>query len=129
MKNYNFKIVTVKNYLKQGLLSFLLLGLITLSLLSLSYAATPNPGHPWTEVGDGNFIASGPTTARTYTFPDASATVLTTNSLVSVAQGGTGTSSLTGVLLGNGASAVTVTTSPAGLLVGTTETQPVQPVG
>ena len=123
MKNYKFKIVMGENYLKQGLLSFLLLGLITLSLLSLSYAVTPNPGHPWTEVGDGNFIASGPTTARTYTFPDASTTVLTTNALVSVAQGGTGTSSLTGVLIGSGASAVTATTSPAGLLVGTTEAQ------
>ena len=108
---------------RQVALNITLLLAIALSLLSLSYAATPNPGHSWTEVGDGNFIASGPTTARTYTFPDASTTVLTTNALVSVAQGGTGTSSLTGVLIGSGASAVTATTSPAGLLVGTTEAQ------
>jgi len=123
MKNLKFKISQYLASLKQGLLNCLLLSLIALSILSLSYAATPNPGHPWTEVGDGNFIASGPTTARTYTFPDASTTVLTTNSLVSVAQGGAGTSSLSGVLIGNGTSAVTATTSPAGLLVGTTETQ------
>lgn len=36
---------------------------------------------------------SGPTAARTYTFPDASCTVLTTNALVTVGQGGTGISS------------------------------------
>ncbi len=57
---------------------------------STALATTPNPGHPWTDVGDGTFIVTGPTTARTYTFPDANATVLTTNALVSVTQGGTG---------------------------------------
>ena len=108
---------------KKNYLNAVLLVAIFLSLWSLSFAVTPNPGHLWTEVGDGTFIVSGPSVARTYTFPDASTTVLTTNSLVSVAQGGTGTSSLSGVLLGNGTSAVTATTSPAGLLVGTTETQ------
>ncbi|HRH21730.1 MAG TPA: hypothetical protein PLJ58_00865 [bacterium] len=123
MTNLKTKIINSNSKVKQSLLSLFLLFLTGLSILSLGYAATPNPGHPWTEVGDGNFIASGPTTARTYTFPDASATVLTTNALVSVAQGGTGTSSLSGVLIGNGTSAVTATTSPAGLLVGTTETQ------
>lgn len=43
------------------------------------------------------FTVSGPaTSAKTYTFPNANATVLTTNALVSVAQGGTGVSSSTG---------------------------------
>ncbi len=36
------------------------------------------------------FTAAGPTIARVYTFPDAAATVLTTNALVTSAQGGTG---------------------------------------
>jgi hypothetical protein len=36
------------------------------------------------------FTAAGPTVARTYTFPDANATVLTSNAAVTAAQGGTG---------------------------------------
>ena len=53
------------------------------------------------------FTAAGPTVARTYTFPDAAATVLTSNAAVTVAQGGTGLTTLTAnnVILGNGASA------------------------
>lgn len=39
------------------------------------------------------FTAAGPTVARVYTFPDAAATVLTTNAAVTVAQGGTGIAS------------------------------------
>lgn|SRR2546425_3890253 len=41
------------------------------------------------------FTVAGPTTARTYTFPDASATVLTSNAAVTAAQGGTGQSAFT----------------------------------
>ena len=53
---------------------------------------------------------SGPTAARTFTFPDASATVLTSNAAVTVAQGGTGQTSLTAhyMILGNGTSAATL---------------------
>src|SRR3989338_1191424 len=53
------------------------------------------------------FTAAGPTVARTYTFPGAAATVLTSNAAVAVAQGGTGLTTLTAnnVILGNGASA------------------------
>lgn len=44
--------------------------------------------------GNGFFAVSGPATAlRTFTFPNASATVLTTNAAVTVAQGGTGITS------------------------------------
>lgn len=52
------------------------------------------------------FTAAGPTVARIYTFPDAAATVLTTNAAVTVAQGGTGLTTLTAnnVILGNGTS-------------------------
>jgi hypothetical protein len=53
------------------------------------------------------FTAAGPTVARVYTFPDAAATVLTSNAAVTIAQGGTGTgSTLTGLVRGS-ASAMT----------------------
>lgn len=56
------------------------------------------------------FDVTGPTTSlKTFTFPNASATVLTTNAAVTVAQGGTGATTLTGVLFGNGTGAFTAT--------------------
>jgi len=56
------------------------------------------------------FAVSGPSsTVKTYTFPNANATVLTSNAPVSIAQGGTGTgSTLTGIVRGN-SSALTAT--------------------
>ena len=42
---------------------------------------------------------------------------------LSVAQGGTGATTLTGVLIGNGTAAVTVKADPTGAFVGTTDTQ------
>lgn len=46
--------------------------------------------------GNGFFAVTGPTTAlRTFTFPNASATVLTSNAAVTAAQGGTGIASYT----------------------------------
>lgn len=57
--------------------------------------------------GNGFFVVSGPTTSsKTFTFPDASATVLTSNSAVTVAQGGTGLASLTAhdLIIGAGTS-------------------------
>lgn len=45
--------------------------------------------------------------------------------LVGVANGGTGASTLTGVVIGNGTSAFTVKTNPSGAFVGTTDTQTV----
>jgi hypothetical protein len=58
--------------------------------------------------GNGFFAVSGPATSlKTFTFPNASATVLTTNALVTVAQGGTGVGTLTGIAYGNGTSAFT----------------------
>ncbi len=52
--------------------------------------------------------ATGPTALRTFAFPDADATMLTSHDLVTVPQGGTGKSRLTahGVLVGEGASAI-----------------------
>jgi hypothetical protein len=57
------------------------------------------------------FTVAGPTVARTFTFPDASTTVLTTNAAVTVAQGGTGAATFTqhGVMIGNGGSTFNVT--------------------
>jgi hypothetical protein len=58
--------------------------------------------------GNGFTKFSGPATAeKTFTLPDANATILTTNAAVTVAQGGTGATTLTtnNVLLGNGTSA------------------------
>src|SRR3989344_5085829 len=133
-------------------LSLFWLVAISLSIIGIAFAATPNPGHNFTEVsgsvaqgdilygsavdtlsalaknitatrylsntgasnnpawaqvdltngitgilptanggtGIAFFTAAGPTVARVYTFPDAAATVLTTNAAVTVAQGGTG---------------------------------------
>ena len=66
--------------------------------------ATANGG-----TGIAFFTAAGPTVARTYTFPDANSTVLTSNAAVTVAQGGTGLQTLTAnnVMLGAGTSNVT----------------------
>jgi len=61
---------------------------------------------------NGFFTVSGPATStRTFTFPNANATVLTSNAAVTVAQGGTGATTLTGVLKGNGTSAFTAATA------------------
>jgi hypothetical protein len=55
---------------------------------------------------------SGPATSvKTYTLPNASVTILTTNALVTVAQGGSGANTLTGILKGNGTSAFTAATA------------------
>lgn len=67
----------------------LLLG-IAFSVITVVNAVTPNPGHPWSETGDGVFAVTGPTAPRTYTLPDTNATILTNNTAVTIAQGGTG---------------------------------------
>ena len=54
---------------------------------------------------------TGPaTTLKTFTLPNASATILTTNAAVTVAQGGSGATTLTGLLQGNGTAAFTTIT-------------------
>jgi hypothetical protein len=61
------------------------------------------------------FTVSGPaSSAKTYTFPNSSATILTSASAVTVAQGGTGATTLTGVVKGNGTSAFTAGTVALG---------------
>jgi hypothetical protein len=68
--------------------------------MTVLFAATPNPGHSWLEVGDtlGRFATTGTTAYRTFTFPDANATILTTNALVTIAQGGTASNSTTSAM-------------------------------
>ncbi|MBI2820387.1 MAG: hypothetical protein HYX73_10440, partial [Acidobacteria bacterium] len=58
--------------------------------------------------GNGFTLFSGPaSTEKTFTLPNASATILTTNAAVTVGQGGTGATTLTGLLQGNGTSQFT----------------------
>ena len=62
--------------------------------------------------GNGFTKFSGPATAeKTFTLPDATATILTSNAAVTVAQGGTGAATFTanGVLFGNGTSPIGAT--------------------
>lgn len=63
--------------------------------------------------GSAFFAISGPTALRTFALPDASATILTSNTPVTVGQGGTGDSTLTvhGVLIGETTSAVAVSSA------------------
>jgi hypothetical protein len=56
-------------------------------------------------------------------YVDGSSIVPATAATLPVASGGTGASTLTGVVIGNGTSAFTTKTSPAGDIVGTTDTQ------
>lgn len=63
--------------------------------------------------GGSDFVQfTGPATStKVFTLPNAAATILTTNAAVTVAQGGTGAATLTGLMIGNGTSAVTAATS------------------
>jgi len=64
--------------------------------------------------GTGNAYTKflGPsTTEKTFTLPDVNATILTNNTAVTVAQGGTGATTLTGLVKGNGTSALTAAVS------------------
>lgn len=66
--------------------------------------------------GNGFFKISGPaTTEKTFTLPNNSATILTTNDAVTVAQGGTGLTQTSddGVFVGNSTSAMTSRTLPS----------------
>lgn len=53
---------------------FLLVG-VAFSIVTVVNAVTPNPGHPWSETGDGIFAVTGPTALRTFTFPDSDASI------------------------------------------------------
>jgi hypothetical protein len=87
------EIIPFKKYLIPKSIFPLMVLVSLFSLGGILFAATPDPGHPWREVGDGFWAATGTTAFRTFTFPNATATILTTNDLVTVAQGGTGQNS------------------------------------
>ena len=87
------KNIVIKKYLMPKSMFPLLVATSVFSLVGILFASTPNPGHPWIEIGDGWWAATGTTAYRTFTFPDASSTVLTDHDLVTVAQGGTGVNS------------------------------------
>jgi hypothetical protein len=60
------------------------------------------------------FAIAGPTALRTYTFPDASATILTTNAAVTIPQGGTGQTTATAAF-----NALAPATATGGIIVAT----------
>jgi hypothetical protein len=68
--------------------------IISLLVINFVSATTPNPGHPWTDIGNGNWqVVNTQTGTRSFTFPDADATILTSNAAVTAPQGGTGQTS------------------------------------
>jgi hypothetical protein len=68
--------------------------------------------------------ASGGTTGLSFTgSPVTTSGTLTLSGTLAVANGGTGATTLTGVVIGNGTSAFTTVTAPSGAIVGTTDTQ------
>jgi hypothetical protein len=73
--NINFKLQNFKRFFTT------VCAVVFFASAAIAFATTPNPGHPWAEVGDGTFQVSGPTALRTYLFPDADATVLTASGM------------------------------------------------
>ncbi|HEV2601810.1 MAG TPA: hypothetical protein VGT41_05980 [Candidatus Babeliales bacterium] len=113
-----------RTHTAHGFVYLVLIAVVIFLVTKMVTATTPNPGHPWTDIGNGTFqVANTQTLVRTFTFPDADATMLTSNAAVTVAQGGTGAATLTGILKGNGTSAFTAVTAPAGNILGDTDTQ------
>ncbi len=91
-KKYSLKEIVAKITSSRGTNAVLLLSVLFL-VVNFTQAATPNPGHPWTEVGDGLVQFSTPTALRTYTLPDANATLFSNLSIIPSANGGTGNAS------------------------------------
>ncbi|MFA6251396.1 MAG: hypothetical protein WC603_02100 [Candidatus Paceibacterota bacterium] len=95
--------------------------LIIFSVIQLVSATTPNPGHPWSELGDGVFVFTNSQTVTpyTYTFPAANSTVLTTNAAVTVGQGGTGLNTIASgsILAANALDTLSAITSTTGTKV------------
>lgn len=78
-------------------------------------------------VHDGSTVGGNPVARADGTNASGSWGITANNvsGVVGAANGGTGASTLTGVVIGNGTSAFTVKTNPSGAFVGTTDTQTV----
>jgi hypothetical protein len=100
--------------------------------LAANYGDTQNPYASKTA----NFVLAAPNgSAGTPTFravvaediptlnQNTTGTAANVTGTVAVANGGTGATTLTGLVLGNGTSAMTAVTAPSGAVVGTTDTQ------
>ncbi len=87
-----------------------------------TWAASAASGAALTKTDDTNVtltLGGSPTTALV----NSSSLTLGWTGTLSVARGGSGAGTLTGVLIGNGTSAFTTLTAPSGTIVGTTDTQ------
>lgn len=115
-------------------LNVILLLLTAISSIGLVRAA--NPGHSWSEIGDGHFSVTGPTAVRTYSFPDQSTTMVCDNYSAAINKGGMNNSSAPngGYSAADGSGGayvlrslndihIDVIAAGAGGLVGTTATQ------
>ena len=77
-------------------------------------------------IGETSFLPATPTAGKVLTSNGQAAPSwqdVTLTSTLPVSKGGTGATSLTGVLVGNGTSSFTTKTAPSGALVGTTDIQ------
>lgn len=107
------------------ILSIILLIGIAFSIVQIVNAVTPDPGHPWTGVGDGTFVVTGPSVARTYTFPDANATIMTLGTAETITGAKTfGTSGAVGKLILAGSTSGSSILNAAAVAGGTTLTLP-----
>ncbi|MFA6524618.1 MAG: hypothetical protein WC264_03935 [Candidatus Paceibacterota bacterium] len=79
-KKRNQKKFLKKKWSATKIINIILVAIVFFSIIHTVIAVTPNPGHSWAETGDGTFQIIGPTALRTYTFPDADATILTDES-------------------------------------------------
>jgi hypothetical protein len=90
---------------------------------SLLVEDSANPdATPFVVTGDGN-VGIGTSSPAVKLDVNGSINGTWAGATIAVANGGTGATTLTGVVIGNGASAFTAKTNPAGAFVGTTDTQ------
>jgi hypothetical protein len=94
-------------------------------------SAGPSASPTWTSVsGSGTVTSVGLSAPALFTVSNSPVTgsgtltlAYTSGQALPVANGGTGATSLTGLVVGNGASAMTTVTAPSGAVVGTSDTQ------